>query len=234
MNILEVKNLTVKYNDKIVLNNINLTASKGDFIGIVGCNGSGKTTLIKYILGLLKSECISKNSKLVKKDILNENGNISYVSQNTIGVYKMFPAKVEEIILMGLLSKKKSLFYTKEDKERAKKLMEDLGILSLKNKKIGELSGGEKQKVYIARALISDPQLLVLDEPLSAIDEESQEKIYNIIHRANNNGTVIIMISHDIDEIVKHANKIVFLDNELRYFGDTKGYVECHDCKGEI
>lgn len=232
--ILEVKDLSVKYNDKLVLKDINLTVNEGDFIGIVGSNGSGKTTLIKYILGILDNANISKNSKLEKSEFLEPKGSISYISQNIVKNYKVFPAKVKEVILTGLLASKKSLFYNSKDRKKVDEIMEKIDIKDLEDFKIGELSGGQKQKVYLARAMVSDPKLIVLDEPLSAIDEASQEQIYNIIDRLNNNGTTIIMISHDIDETIKHTNKIVLLDNEMRYFGDTKGYVECYDCKGDF
>lgn len=229
--ILEVKNLTVKYGDNIALDKISFDLNEGDFMAVIGTNGSGKSTLLKSILGLIDKKYISKKSNINKDEILSKKGSVRYLSQYLVENNKIFPAKVEEIIGMGLIYEKMP---KKGKKEEINKVLKVLEIEKLKDKKIGELSGGERQKVLIARLIVGSPKLIILDEPLSSIDEKTSNKIYNTLDKLNNEGITIIMISHDLDIVVSHANKVVLLDKELKYFGDTKTYIECRECEEDF
>lgn len=228
--ILEIKDLSIFICNKRIFKDVSFSLNKGDFLGIIGQNGCGKSTLIKYIVGLLQPSVISKGN-IWKSDSLKDKGNIRYLAQSTDEDYKMFPATVYEVISTGLIFSKLN---KEEKKEEINKVLKDLDILHLKNKMIGETSGGEKQKVLIARTLVGNPKLIVLDEPTSAIDEISVQKIYDALGKINKEGTTIIMISHDLDEVTENANKVLLLDEELKYYDTTEEYIKCKECGGGL
>ncbi|MBI9058241.1 MAG: ATP-binding cassette domain-containing protein [Labilibaculum sp.] len=209
-NILELKSVTAAYDDKIVLKEVNLTVKENDFIGIIGPNGGGKTTLLKVILGSLKT---------IQGEILpegNDRCNIGYLPQiNQID--NKFPIQVKDVILSGLMSHKR-LFgrYGKEDKLRASELMTQMGISHLKNKNIGELSGGQLQRVYLCRAIISDPKLLILDEPDTYVDSNFEGELYEILDQLNSHMAIII-VSHDVGTICSHVKTIACVNQTLCY-----------------
>lgn len=209
-NILELKSVTAAYDEKIVLKGVNLTVKENDFIGIIGPNGGGKTTLLKVILGALKP---------VHGEILpdgNDRCIIGYLPQiNQID--NKFPIQVKDVILSGLMSHKR-LFgrYNKEDKLRANELMIQMGIGHLKNKNIGELSGGQLQRVYLCRAIISDPKLLILDEPDTYVDSNFEGELYEILDQLNSHMAIII-VSHDVGTICSHVKTIACVNQTLCY-----------------
>lgn len=209
--ILEIKNLIAGYQNKPVLRNVNLTVHKGDFIGIIGPNGGGKTTLVKTIAGLLPP---------VSGEIIFylENGQgLGYLPQvNTFD--KRFPITTEEVILSGLLGKK-GLFgrYTAEDRKTVEALMEKLHAGHLKGKSIGSLSGGQMQRIFLARALISRPALLLLDEPSTYADNQFESELYDLLKDLNDKGLTILMVSHDLGIIPAYVKSIACVNGELHY-----------------
>jgi zinc transport system ATP-binding protein len=207
--ILELKSLTAGYDDKIVLKGVNLLVKENDFLGIIGPNGGGKTTLLKIILGILNP---MEGEVITEKDL----GNIGYLPQvNQID--KKFPIQVKEVVLSGLMSHKK-LFgkYTSQNKKRAEELMSQMGILHLKRKNIGELSGGQLQRIFLCRAIISDPELLILDEPETYVDSNFEGELYEILHQLNSH-MAIIVVSHDVGTICSHVKTIACVNKSLCY-----------------
>ena len=184
---------------------------------IVGPNGSGKSTLVKGILGLIKP---------IKGKVIYNNlkqNFIGYMPQET-KVDANFPASVFEIVLSGCLNK--SLFYKKKDKEIAINNLKILGIESLKDKCFCDLSGGQRQKVLLARSLCATSKLLILDEPSNNLDSKSKKDLYKIINDLNkNHGITIIMITHDLDHDNLIGNKILSLREDDIFFGSTKEFV---------
>lgn len=161
---LNIKDLSVFYDNNEVLSNINFSLNKGDYLSIIGENGSGKTTLIKTILGLIKPKKGNIHFDNIKK---NE---IGYLPQQGI-IQKSFPASVFEVVISGRLNNKKFLpFYTHKDKKIALDNLKKLNIENLKNKSYKDLSGGQQQRVALARALCSTKELLILDEPSTGLD----------------------------------------------------------------
>lgn len=209
MNVIEIKNLSVYYEKTLAIDNISLNIKSGQFLGIIGENGGGKTTLLKVLLGLMKP---SSGSVVIKSD-----GNIGYVPQFT-SFDKFFPIRVLDVILMGKLSKKIKLFhrFNTEDVEQAKKVMERLDILELIDRKIGDLSGGQIQKVLIARALINNPKVLLLDEPTASIDPNTKVEIYSILKELNRDMT-ILLVSHDTEDIISYVDSIACLNKTLHF-----------------
>jgi len=221
MSLIDIKNLSLGYDGNIVLKNVNLKIEENDFICVVGPNGSGKSTLIKGILGLIKpiSGTITFNN-------LKQNF-IGYMPQET-KVDSNFPASVLEIVLSGTLNKKKmSLFYTKEDKKLAIKNLKILGIENLKNKHFSELSGGQRQKVLLARSLCATSKLLILDEPSNNLDSKSKKNLYDILTNLNKNYNItIIMITHDLDHNNLIGNKILSLREDDIFYGTTEDFIK--------
>lgn len=205
---IHIKDLSVKFNDLTVLENISIDVEKGEIVHILGPNGSGKTTLIKIILGLAKpsSGTITINTK-----------KIGYLQQ-IIKVNANFPTTVGEVIYSGF--SKQNLRMKKEDKALILSWLEKMQIPSLYTKQFSELSGGQRQRVLLIRAIISKPDLLVLDEPTSALDPDFRKHFYEIIQLLNQEGMTILNITHDLDSrFVDCSNNVLYLDRTIKFFG---------------
>lgn len=228
MPIIESRNLTFAYEDDIVLENVNLTVSDGDFLAIIGPNGGGKSTLIKLILGLLKP---TKGELAVLGSTPGRNPNlVGYVPQNT-NVNTSFPITVLEVVLMGHTSDDAPLWgYGKNEKSCAMSALAEVGMQKYARRRIGELSGGQRQRVMMARALCSHPKILLLDEPTASIDVKGQKDIYRLLQRLNNSMTIIV-VSHDISIILEYANKAAHINKHLSYhdIGDKQKIYHKHD-----
>ncbi|HOA80630.1 MAG TPA: metal ABC transporter ATP-binding protein [Defluviitaleaceae bacterium] len=214
--ILEVNNLTFAYDKNLILDNISFEINEGDFAGIVGPNGSGKSTLIKLILGLLKP--VKGTIKLLGKDInsFNEWSKIGYISQKAASFNTSFPATVEETIAANLYPQI-GLFkrIKKEDMKKVHDVLKVVGMEDYSKQLIGNLSGGQQQKVFIARTLVSSPKIMFLDEPTVGIDNKSQENFYELIYKLNTSMNIsIVMISHDIGVMTEKANKVLCMGNK--------------------
>lgn len=218
--IIEVKNLKFSYKKGVnVLDGINFKMYKNDFVGLIGPNGGGKTTFLKVVLGLLKQD--SGSIKVFNMTPKKARSYMGYVPQYA-KIDLDYPIDVYNVVLMGLLGRKSLLErYSKKDKEAALKVMEDMNILKLKNKQIGELSGGQRQKVLIARALVRKPRLLLLDEPTSGVDITSEMNLFEFLKRINRE-VGIIMVSHDIGAMSPYIKQVGCLNRTLYYHRDGK------------
>lgn len=215
---LTCKNLTLGYNSKIVLENLNFEVNKGDYLCILGDNGSGKTTLMKTLLHLLKpiSGSVTTGDGLLADEI-------GYLPQQT-EVQRDFPASVWEIVLSGCQSRcGRRPFYNKEEKKLAKDVLEQLGILPLQKRCYRELSGGQQQRVLLARALCATQKMLLLDEPVTGLDPQATEEMYTLIKELNSKGITILMISHDVNAALKYASHVLHIGANT-FFGDIKEY----------
>lgn len=205
---IHLHDLTVKFNDLTVLDDISFDIKKGEIVHILGPNGSGKTTLIKIILGLMKP-----TEGLVKINTLK----IGYLPQ-IIKVNNNFPTTVGEVIYSGFANQR--LFMQAKDKKLIKKWLEKMEIADLYNKQFSELSGGQRQRVLLIRAIIANPDLLVLDEPTSALDPEFRKHFYEIIRKLNKEGMTILNITHDLDsKYIDCSNNVLYLDRNIKFFG---------------
>jgi len=213
MNIIEVKNLSVKYNEHVALKNINLKVKEKEYICLVGKNGSGKSTLLKTITGLIKKDTGKIEFKIDRADV-------SYLAQNNMTDIS-FPATSKEIILTGLQKHGILPFYNKKDEEKLKEIAKKLKIENLLNKKIGDLSGGQRQRVLLARTLIGDPKLLLLDEPCSGLDKATIRNFYKILDELYaKNDVTILMATHDLEEIHNPSIRVIELDQEIVFDGN--------------
>ena len=218
MNLIELDNVTLGYDKHIVLKDISMSIDDGDFICVVGPNGAGKSTLIKGILGLIKPiKGKVKYNNLKQKYI-------GYMPQET-KVDQNFPASVNEIVLSGTLNTS-GLFYSKKEKDMVDDNLKLLGIYDLKNKHFADLSGGQRQKVLLARSLCATTKLLILDEPSNNLDSKSKKELYETIKELNEKHNItIIMIAHDLDHDNLIGNKILSLREDDIFFGSTEDFV---------
>lgn len=213
--ILEIENLNAGYDDSLVLKNINFQVHDTDFIGIIGPNGGGKTTLMKTILGVIKpiSGNILYHFPGKTKDFRKYIGYLP--QQNTID--KKFPISVREVILSGLTSQKPLVFrFTAKDKKKVDELIEKSGLRNISQNPIGELSGGQLQRVFLARAVISNPRLLILDEPSTYVDNRSEFELYETLKDLNKE-IAILLVSHDIGTISSYIKTIACVNLNLHY-----------------
>ncbi len=220
MKIITLKNLSLGYDNNVVLKDINIEINEKDFVIVVGPNGSGKSTLIKGILGLIKPMKGNIEYHNLKQQF------IGYMPQET-KVDSSFPASVYEIVLSGTLNRLglKS-FYTKKEKKIADENLKLLNIYDLKNKSFCDLSGGQRQKVLLARSLCASKKLLVLDEPSNNLDSESKKDLYNTIIKLNKEKNMtIIMITHDLDHDNLIGDRIISLREKNIFYGSTEEFV---------
>lgn len=215
--IIKLEKVSFSYDKNEFLRDITLPIYDDDFLGIIGPNGGGKTTLLKLILGVLQPQkgkitVLGKSPKETRKDI-------GYLSQFK-NIDFDFPITAYEIVLLSRVGNKIVKRYSKADKEAAKNAMKQLGIWNLKEKKLNELSGGEKQRVFVARALANEPKILLLDEPMSNLDIHIQEEFYKILKELNKK-IAIVIVDHDLEMVSKYAKALVCVNkcntHALRY-----------------
>lgn len=210
--IVELKNVDAEYNGILVLEKINLRIYKNDFIGVIGPNGGGKTTLVKLILRLLKQN----TGEIITRQSGKAETTIGYLPQvHTLD--KKFPISVKDVVLSGLISKQNLTGSSKKHElERAQSIMSKMQIEELHNKAIGELSGGQMQRVFLCRSIISSPQLLILDEPNTYVDNQFEGELYEMLKTLNENMAIII-VSHDIGMISSYVKSIACVNRNLHY-----------------
>ena len=216
---IEIKNLTVTYKDTPALDNINVTLSKSKIIGIVGPNGAGKSTLIKAVLNIISSKGIIKIDDKLSKDQL---GSVAYVEQK-INIDYNFPIKVRECVSLGIYPKI-GLFknLNKHDWQKVDGALKLVGLEEFSNRQISELSGGQFQRVLIARCLVQEAKYIFLDEPFIGIDSVSEEIIMNTLKKLRDNGHTILIVHHDLRKVHAYFDEVLLLNKKLISYGSTK------------
>lgn len=217
LKIVEIENLTVQYPDVKALDDVSFEVNQGDFLGIIGPNGAGKSTLFDAMLGLntkykgtikFFGEDIRKSKEYLKE--------IGYVPQKPI-FEKNFPVTVTDVVRMGL--RKES------DENKIDEVLQQLWIHELRNRRIGELSEGQQQRVFIAKALITNPKILILDEPVAGIDQQNIDLFYSILRELNSKQKItIIWSSHDLDAVNQLANHVACLNRTLFFHGESEKF----------
>ena len=212
--IIRIEHLSAGYDQKEVLHDINLTIYSDDYLGIIGPNGGGKTTLMRLILGLKKptegSIRFYKDNKEVKEITMG------YLPQYN-DLDKQFPISVYEVVLSGL-SKSKGLFarYTQAQHQQVLDTLNRMQLTDLKDRHIGALSGGQLQRVLLARAIVSKPDVVILDEPNTYIDRRFQKQMYEMLEQINKECAIVI-VSHDIAEVLNNVKHIACVNHHLHY-----------------
>lgn len=216
--IIKVANLSYYYDSFPSLDHISFTVDKGDFLGIIGPNGAGKTTLFQCMLGIMNDFSgeinlfgydVRQNKKMLQR--------VGYVPQKK-SVEQDFPATVSEIVSLGIIGKK-------VNRESIDSAIDFVELGAYRNKRIGELSEGQQQRVIIAKALVKQPDLLILDEPTTGIDSAAQEKFYDLLTKLNKDkGITIVWSSHDMNAVEKLASKVACIDRKLFFHGESEDF----------
>jgi len=217
LKVVEIEHLTIQYPDIKAIDDVSFTVNQGDFLGIIGPNGAGKSTLFAAMLGLntkYKGTVKFFGTDIRKsKNYLKE---IGYVPQKPI-FEKNFPATVNDIVKMGLQKE--------SDENKVDEILQQLWIHELSDRRIGELSGGQQQRVFIAKALVNNPKVLILDEPVTGIDQQSIDLFYSILKELNSKQNItIIWSSHDLDAVNKLANHVACLNRTLFFHGESDDF----------
>ncbi|VVB77446.1 putative ABC transporter ATP-binding protein [uncultured archaeon] len=212
--LLKLNGVSFSYDGKQVLRNVSLELKCGEIVGLAGPNGAGKTTLLKLMIGLLRPD-------RGRVEFTGRAGarSIGYLSQHAQRIDANFPATVRDIVSTGLYGKIGVLGRLgASDKDTVESAVRAVGLGRLGEERITELSGGQMQRAFIARALVSNPSLLILDEPTTGVDLSGEEEFYKLITRLNKRyGMAVMLVSHDIYALVEHTDRIIFLNKEVLY-----------------
>lgn len=225
--IIEVRGVSFSYGGDDVLRDVNLDIHRGDYLAIVGGNGAGKTTLLKIMLGLLSPR--QGSVRLFGTDLsdFKEREKIGYVPQKALSFDSSFPATALEVVLMGRYAKRGLLHAaTDEDRYKALEALDRVGAREYKDKLVGDLSGGEQQRVFIARALAADPEVIFLDEPTTAIDADARDDFYALLKKLNEELDItLVLITHDVERVVKEAMHIACVERTLVFHESPEAYL---------
>ena len=229
--VLDVKGLSVSRSGKLVLEDINLKIKSGEFVGIVGPNGSGKSTLMLSILGILKAQNGSVSiygSPPMSRTLI---GKIGWVSQAAANMKKDIRITVEELVKLGTINAKNMFFRSRKDQAAAvENAMRMVGIEELRNTDISKLSGGQKQRAVIARALASNADFILLDEPLVGIDRNSRNSLLKLLDNlCHDEGKTIMMVSHDLAAIRQTAHRMIFLEQKIWFDGSSEQFPDLNE-----
>lgn len=221
---IELDSVAMQWDNHIALQNVSLTINEGDFLAITGPNGGGKTTLLRLILRLIKPTRGKVIYRSNGKEV--ENLEIGYLPQKN-QIDSRFPITVEEVVSLGLMSQKK--LSKQERKEKVSQTIALMGLEEHANRLIGELSGGQLQRTLLGRAIVSNPRVLVLDEPLSYVDKSFEGRLYDIIAQLAKH-TTIILVSHEMTRIATMANRHIIIDRTLHECSAEHHYIttECY------
>ena len=215
--IIQLENISAAYGQKTVLQDVNLTVYDHDFLGIIGPNGGGKTTLVQLIIGLKKPS--GGQIKFYRNGTLADHISMGYLPQYN-DIDKKFPISVQEVVLSGLSGQKK-LFspFTSKHHHMVDETLARMQLTELRRRAIGTLSGGQLQRVLLARAIVARPEVLILDEPNTYIDRQFQEQMYQMLNDINRDCAIII-VSHDIGSILQNVKAVACVNHNVHYQRD--------------
>lgn len=228
--ILRVSNLSVNRSGNEVIHDINLTITCGEFVGIVGPNGGGKSTLMLTILGILTPRTGSVKIYDLAPMSKQTLGKVGWVPQAATNLPQNLQITVREFIQLGTLSPKSLFQLSNKEREKVQKIIETIGLDEYANTRISNLSGGQKQRAAIGKALASDADLLLMDEPMVGVDGESRNSIMRLLDGlCHNQNKTIVMISHDLASIKRTVHRMVYLEQKIRYDGPTQTFPDLSD-----
>ena len=211
--VVELRSVTCGYGGVAVVEHADLKIARGDFVGLLGPSGSGKTTLLKSILGAAD---VYEGEVLVNgRSIKDKRPTIGYVPQLETIDWE-FPVTVEQVVMMGLIRKNRFLpWFRQEERDHAYSIMERLGIAEFGKRHIRQLSGGQQQRAFLARALVSDPSLLLLDAPTSGVDIKTRDEVMHLLDELNHQDITILLTTHEINAVAAHLPWVVCMNGRI-------------------
>jgi zinc transport system ATP-binding protein len=231
LTLLSIDDISCRYGGMEVLTGIRFQVNAGDYLGIVGPNGSGKSTLIKSLLGLVEPTAGQVRLFGTPQSAFRDWQRVGYLPQRLQLFNPNFPGTVEEVVRLGLLAGK-ALPRRKQrgDQEKIDDALELMGIGGIRRRLIGDLSGGQQQRVLLARAMVDRPELLILDEPTTALDPETREHFYGLAERLNRERqTTVLLVTHDTWSIGKYANRFIYLDKRVIFDGTFDDFCQSEE-----
>lgn len=216
---LEIHDLAVSYGPLVALAGVNATVEPGDIVGVIGPNGSGKSTLLKAIAGIVpvRGGQITHAGKRLRQ----RQSHIAYVPQSE-DVNWDFPLSAHDVVLMGRF---RSIGWLrrpgKEDRAQADAALERVGLAGLGQRHISQFSGGQQQRIFLARAIVQQPEIVLLDEPMTGIDVRNRSVLHGMIEEFSQNGAIVLMATHDLDEVRHQANSVLCLNRRMIAYGPT-------------
>jgi len=224
--LIDVEDVTFGYTASPVIENVSLAVEAGEYVGVIGPNGSGKSTLLRLILGLHEPDAGRIQLLGRPSREFEERQRVGYVAQDVTENTKRMPITVEEVVLMGRYPHVGFGRVRSADRKKAREALRTVGIEHLADRQITRLSGGQRQRTYIARALASEAELLVLDEPTVGIDAESVEAFFDLLAELNGGRMTILLVEHDIGAVLEHTSRVVCLNREVYFDGPPEEFVE--------
>lgn len=221
--LLEASGITFAYDHDQVLQDVGFAIHPGEFVALVGPNGSGKSTLLKILLGLLDAHHGSVRLFGDDPRRLERRWRLGYVPQRP-ALPKDFPATVEEIVASGRLARRGwARRFTATDREEITHALESVALADLRRRRVGELSGGQQQRAFIAKAFASQPELLVLDEPVAGVDADSQHRFADsLTHLVHEHGAAVLLVSHELGAVADELNRVIVLKKRVLFDGDPE------------
>jgi zinc transport system ATP-binding protein len=216
--LVKLEDISFGYESEKVVEGVNLEICRGDFLGMIGPNGGGKSTILKLIMRLIKpwTGRITYGKNDSGKEI-----NIGYLPQY-VNFDQKYPISIKEVILSGLMKRGSlSTRFKSHDRKKAEEILSQVGLEKIGNKSIGELSGGQMQRAFLGRAIISNPDLLILDEPATYVDNKFEAELYEFLEELNKT-SAILLVSHDVGNITSNVKTIACVNHDLHYHPTNK------------
>ena len=222
--VIRAEHIGLRRDGQDVLRDVNLEVGSGEILGIVGPNGGGKTSLLRILLGLDRASSGTVELFGVPLSQFHDWRRIGYIPQHAVGFDPAFPATVREVVLLGRVAPRGVFrWLDREDRETATWAIDLCGLVGLEDRRVGALSGGEKQRVFIAKALAARPGLLVMDEPTAGVDPESERRLYDLLGRLKGElGLTVVFVSHDLGVVSTRVDRVACLNRTLVYEGPPK------------
>ncbi len=227
--LIQVKDLSVVRDGNPILEHVDFVIKEKEYVGIVGPNGGGKTTLLLTLLGLIKPTRGEIKVYGKPADDPKSRESIGYVPQTFLGQKFTYPITIEEVVATGVV---RQGFWGNLNKREWKRVHEKLGLVGMKGSEkesFHSLSGGERQRVIIARALVGNPDILFLDEPLSAVDQPSQATFYKLLTQLNKGGLTVVLVTHDLETVAKQVSRVLCLNQSIYLNCKTSELSEAHN-----
>jgi zinc transport system ATP-binding protein len=230
MQAIDVTHLSVQLGKSDILRDVSFAVASGEFVCITGPNGAGKTTLLKSLLGIIPAERGEMSFFGEPSTAMASRSKIGYLPQKNLSINPLFPASSEEVVLVGLMADRSFPKRVRpDDRATAREALALLGAEDLAERAFSELSGGQQQRVLLARALVNRPELLLLDEPSTALDPESREEFFGLLKALNREqGITVVIVTHDMDYVGRYASKILVIDRSVVYFGEAESFLHTH------
>lgn len=223
--VLSADHVSYAYAADTVVQDVTLTVQRGEFVALAGPNGSGKTTLIKLLLGLLRPRSGRVELFGSEPSKLRERWRLGYVPQRP-ALAGDLPATVTEIVATGRLARRPWGRRSRDDRQAVEHALDVVGLTNLRARRVSDLSGGQQQRTFIARALASDPELLVLDEPVAGVDAEAQKLFRDaLVHHVRVHGGSVLLVSHELGAVAEDLDRVIVIKRDIRFDGPPRGLV---------